>query len=256
VGVGHAAQRRGVRRLSQYELLRFRTRDGGETTVYLIRHPLADTRVSVQLFSEPARLDHWCRAEGVNEALVAGFFVRDPYRPLGEVRLAGAAVAHEPVEEPWTAVRSCVHISDRVRLAPLGELPDGGDLVQAGPLLVRDGRSLMDGEDREGFSAGSAQFDSDITAERHPRCALGVGEDELLAVCCDGRRSGVDAGLDLGELARLLVSFGAREAINLDGGGSATLVHRGHLLNRPYSNHDQPAPESRPVVTALLFEPA
>jgi hypothetical protein len=28
-----------------------------------------------------------------------------------------------------------------------------------------------------------------------------------------------------------------------------------HLLNRPYSNVDQPAPESRPVVTALLFEP-
>ena len=77
---------------------------------------------------------------------------------------------------------------------------------------------------------------------------------ELLAVCCDGRRTGVDAGLELGELARLLLSFGARDAINLDGGGSATLVHRGHLLNRPYSDHDQPAPESRPVVTALLFD--
>jgi exopolysaccharide biosynthesis protein len=149
-----------------------------------------------------------------------------------------------------------VHVTDRVRLAPLGELPGGGDLVQAGPLLVRDGRSLMDGEDTEGFSAGSGQFDSDITAERHPRCALGVSDDELLAVCCDGRRTGVDAGLDLAELARLLISFGARDAINLDGGGSATLVHRGHLLNRPYSNVDQPAPESRPVVTALLFQPA
>ena len=114
----------------------------------------------------------------------------------------------------------------------------------------------MDGEDTEGFSAGSGQFDSDITAERHPRCALGVSDDELLAVCCDGRRTGVDAGLDLAELARLLISFGAREAINLDGGGSATLVHHGHLLNRPYSNVDQPAPESRPVVTALLFQPA
>jgi exopolysaccharide biosynthesis protein len=95
-----------------------------------------------------------------------------------------------------------------------------------------------------------------ITAERHPRCALGVSERELLAVCCDGRRSGVDAGLDLGELARLLVSFGAVEAINLDGGGSATLVHRGHLLNRPYSSVDQPAPVSRPVATALLFQRA
>ena len=106
LGVRDAAQRGGVGRLSQYELLRFRTRDGGETTVYLVRHPLAETRVSVQLFPEPARLDHWCRAEGVSEALVAGFFVRDPYRPLGEVRLGGATVEHEPVEAPWAAVRA------------------------------------------------------------------------------------------------------------------------------------------------------
>lgn len=53
-----------------------------------------------------------------------------------------------------------------------------------------------------------------------------------------------------------MISFGVGEAINLDGGGAATVVHRGHLLNRPYSNYDQPAPESRPVVTALLFAPA
>jgi len=53
-----------------------------------------------------------------------------------------------------------------------------------------------------------------------------------------------------------MLTFGALQAINLDGGGSATLVHRGHLLNRPYSDHDQPAPASRPIVTALLFEPA
>jgi exopolysaccharide biosynthesis protein len=66
----------------------------------------------------------------------------------------------------------------------------------------------------------------------------------------------VDAGLELAELARLLLSFGARDAINLDGRGSATLVHRRHLLNRPYSNEDQPAPESRPIVTALLLETA
>ncbi len=144
----------------------------------------------------------------------------------------------------------------RSSLAQRKALPDdpAGDLVQAGPLLVSEGRSLMDGEDREGFSADAAQFDSDITIGRHPRCALGLSETELLAVCCDGRRSGVDGGLTLPELARLLISFGAEEAINLDGGGSATLVHRRHLLNRPYSNWDQPAPESREVVTALLFD--
>ena len=204
---------------------------------------------------EDAEIDALIRFVAKPEAIVAGFFVRDPSRPLGEVRIDGAAIDYEPVTPPWASKRACVHIDGGVRIAAREELQDdpAGDLLQAGPLLVSGGRSMVDGDDREGFSAGSAQFDSDITAERHPRCALGLSDTELLAVCCDGRRSGVDGGLDLGELARLLISFGAEEAINLDGGGSATLVHRGHLLNRPYSSQDQPAPESRPVVTALLF---
>jgi hypothetical protein len=240
-----------------YELLRLRTRDGDETTVYLVRHPVATTRVSIIRFPEPTRLDQWCAAEGHREAIVAGFFVRDPYRPLGEVRIDGRAIEHEPVAAPWTSVRACVHVDGSVRLARRAaiEADPAGDLVQAGPLLVDEGRSVVEEADEEGFSAGAAQFDSDITVGRYPRCALGVNDRELLAVCCDGRRSGVDSGLELAELARLMISFGARQAINLDGGGSATLVHRGHLLNRPYSNDDQPAPESRPIVTALLFQP-
>ena len=48
---------------------------------------------------------------------------------------------------------------------------------------------------------------------------------------------------------------GSRRYVNLDGGGSTTLVHRRHLLNRPYSEQDQAAPASRPIVTALLLEP-
>lgn len=240
-----------------YELTRVRLNDGWETTVYLVRHPLATTSARVVWFSEAQRLDHWCVDHGHPEAIVAGFFLRDPWRPLGEVRIDGAVVEHDPVTPPWSPKRGCVQIDGGIRIARREELADDPprDLVQAGPLLVSDGRSLIDGQDREGFSAGAGQFDSDITDGRHPRCALGLNDTELLAVCCDGRRSGVDGGLSLGELARLMISFGADEAINLDGGGSATLVHRKHLLNRPYSEQDQPAPESRPVVTALLFEP-
>jgi Phosphodiester glycosidase len=239
-----------------YDLTRVRLADGWETTVYLVRHPRATTSLRVVWFREPARLDHWCAAGGHPEAIVAGFFLRDPYRPLGEVRIDGAIVEHEPIAGHWGPRRGCLHFDGDVRIAARAELPENaaGDLLQAGPLLVSGGRSLIDGEDREGFSAGAAQFDSDITDGRHPRCALGLSETELLAVCCDGRRTGVDGGLGMAELARLMISFGAEEAINLDGGGSATLVHRGHLLNRPYSQQDQPAPESRPVVTALLFE--
>jgi hypothetical protein len=241
-----------------YELTRIRLGDGGETTVYLVRHPRRTTSARVVWFPEPRRLDHWCTAHGHAEAIVAGFFVRDPYRPLGEVRVDGAVVEHEPVPSPWASMRGCVHMYGEVRIAPRAQIADEppGDLLQAGPLLVAEGRSLIDGQDREGFSAGAEQFDSDITVGRHPRCALGLSEGELLLVCCDGRRSGVDRGLALDELARLLIAFGAEEAINLDGGGSATLVHRKHLLNRPYTHQDQPAPESRPVVTALVLEPA
>jgi hypothetical protein len=239
-----------------YELTRVRLRDGLETTVYLVRHPLDSTSVRVVHFPEPRRLDHWCAAQGSPEAIVAGFFLRDPWRPLGELRIGGDLVQHEPVASPWGPKRACVYVDRRLRIAARGQLEDDppGDLVQAGPLLVAEGRALIDGEDREGFSTGAAQFDSDITVGRHPRCALGISTTELMAVCCDGRRSGVDGGLELAELARLMISFGAEDAINLDGGGSATLVHRKHLLNRPYSDQDQPAPESRPVVTALLFE--
>ncbi|MFL5913595.1 MAG: phosphodiester glycosidase family protein [Gaiellaceae bacterium] len=215
------------------------------------------TTVRVHCFDEPRRLDHWCLETGHPEAVVGGFFVRDPYRPLGEVRVDGRPVEHEPIAADWAPARACVHAAaGELQIAARRDLPDApdGDLVQAGPILVRGAIATVDGDDPEGFSRGASQFDSDITAERHPRCALGIGDDELLVACCDGRRSRVDAGLFLDELARLLISFGATEAINLDGGGSATLVHRGHLLNRPYSDYDQPAPESRPVVTALLFE--
>lgn len=51
-----------------------------------------------------------------------------------------------------------------------------------------------------------------------------------------------------------MVGLGVESAINLDRGGSTTLVHRRHLLNRPYSTQDQPGPESRPIVSALVFE--
>jgi exopolysaccharide biosynthesis protein len=70
---------------------------------------------------------------------------------------------------------------------------------------------------------------------------------------CDGRRSRIDDGLTMPELAQLMRELGCHTAMNLDGGGSTTLVHRGHLLNRPYSEQDQPAPASRPIVTALLL---
>jgi hypothetical protein len=244
---------------SEYLLWRHELADGKRTTLYAVRHPRRATHARVVHFPRTERLDSWCAANEVDEAIIGGFFLRDPYRPLGDLWIDGQAVPHEEILPPYDVRRACVIVDGGdVRLAVREDAPaaPAGDLVHAGPLLVSGGAVVFDADDdREGFSAGAGQFDSDITDGRHPRAALGVSADTIVAVACDGRRSRVDDGLSMPELAEVLVGLGAESAINLDGGGSTTLVHRRHLLNRPYSTQDQPAPESRPIVTALVFEP-
>jgi len=240
-----------------FELLRVPLADGAGTTVYAVLHPLAELRPRLAVFTPARRLDSWCKRTGQAEAMTAGFFVRDPHRPLGELWIDGELQPHEPFPATVAPFRPVLHfpLDGPPRIARRHALPaqPDGDGLQAGPLLLQDGEvSLRD--DLEGFSSGARQFDSDITRGRYPRSAVGLTDTHLVAVACDGRRSGVDAGLTLRELAVLLRDrWGCHTAINLDGGGSATLVHRGHLLNRPYAAQDEPTPRSRPIVTALLF---
>ncbi|RMF48733.1 MAG: phosphodiester glycosidase family protein [Anaerolineae bacterium] len=64
-----------------------------------------------------------------------------------------------------------------------------------------------------------------------PRTALGVSGNGryLYLVVVDGRQAGYSEGMTLDELAALFVELGAQNAINLDGGGSSTLVRAGRL---------------------------
>jgi exopolysaccharide biosynthesis protein len=59
--------------------------------------------------------------------------------------------------------------------------------------------------------------------------------------------------MTLEELAALLTALGASTALNLDGGGSTSLVTRGRLVNQPRKDFEVPEPAGRPVSTALLF---
>lgn len=231
--------------------------DGRGTTLHVVAFALAAVRVRVVALAAPATLLDFCQRSGVPHAIVGGFFVRPHNAPLGELRVGGHAVAHVPFNAPWNAQRACVHVADGgVRIARRDELPlqPAGDLLQAGPLLVRDGASAITGGDDEGFSAGQDQFDSDISDGRHPRSALALTGDELLAVVADGRHED-EAGLTLAELAEALVVLGARSALNLDGGGSSSLVCDGRLVNRPREQHGVELLEGRPVATALVFAP-
>ncbi len=71
---------------------------------------------------------------------------------------------------------------------------------------------------------------------RHPRTAVGFSEDwrTLIIAVVDGRDAPSAVGMTCLELAQVMAFIGARNAVNLDGGGSSTLWIRGRgVVNRP-----------------------
>ena len=240
----------------EQETLRVPLGNGTATTLRVARFDRSRFGARVVLMSPMRRLAEWCVENACPDALIGGFYVRSEQLPLGELRIDGRRIDSRPFDSPWDTVRACVHSLDgTVSLRSRLELPDepGGDLLQAGPMLLRNGISLVEpGSDPEGFSAGERQFDSDITDGRYPRAALGVADAHLIAVVCEGRADD-EAGLSLAELAAAMAVLGAVDAINLDGGGSASLVVGGELVNSPREQHGLGIPGGRNVPTALRF---
>lgn len=97
--------------------------------------------------------------------------------------------------------------------------------VAAGPVLIHAGEIRI--TSREEVFFGSTIPDV------HPRTAACVtAEGDLILLVVDGRQRD-SRGADLVELANILLDLECVEAVNLDGGGSATLVIDGELVNRP-----------------------
>ncbi|MDQ7843712.1 MAG: phosphodiester glycosidase family protein [Armatimonadota bacterium] len=91
-------------------------------------------------------------------------------------------------------------------------------------------------------------FPAALTDRRHPRTAIGVLADgRILLLVVDGRQPTHSLGMTLPELAIALRRLGAVEAMNLDGGGSSTLVVGHRVVNQPSDETGE-----RPVAVALL----
>ena len=90
---------------------------------------------------------------------------------------------------------------------------------------------------------------------RHPRTALAWNGTRHWFVTCDGRQTGYSVGMTYTELADFLVnSLQADHAVNLDGGGSTTLVVHGAVVNCPSDNASPPCTGTeRAVPNALLL---
>lgn len=107
------------------------------------------------------------------------------------------------------------------------ELLSGGawQVLCFGPGLVEDGEIAVE----EGEEVGHAKASN-------PRTAIGMlNEGHYLFLVSDGR-TGESEGLSLSELGELMAAMGCREAYNLDGGGSSTMVFLGEVVNNPTTN--------------------
>ncbi|SDL97120.1 3',5'-cyclic AMP phosphodiesterase CpdA [Lentzea albidocapillata subsp. violacea] len=96
-------------------------------------------------------------------------------------------------------------------------------------------------------------------APLHPRTAVGFSRDgkKMYMLTVDGRQSAYLQGLDLDDLADAMIGLGAHNALNLDGGGSSTMLAREpgttelKVVNTPSDGGERPVPNG-----LALYAPA
>ncbi|MFJ7934408.1 phosphodiester glycosidase family protein [Sporosarcina sp. NPDC096371] len=116
------------------------------------------------------------------------------------------------------------------------EWKDANFMLATGPLLVQNGKVAM-----------SIDPNSSRAKERTARTAVATDATGKRAffVTVDSGVKGVSSGMTLNEFANHLVKIGAHNALNLDGGGSTTMVTRKYgdiyptLANRPSAGRER-----------------
>ncbi|HRI02459.1 MAG TPA: phosphodiester glycosidase family protein [Pyrinomonadaceae bacterium] len=99
------------------------------------------------------------------------------------------------------------------------------DVVGGVPQLLRGGKIEITWEQEKTTKS--------FVETRHPRTAVAKLKDgKFLMITVDGR-SEASGGIGLQDLAEYLLSLGATDAMNLDGGGSTTMFVDGTVVNRP-----------------------
>jgi hypothetical protein len=121
-------------------------------------------------------------------------------------------------------------------------------IVGGTPLLLRGGIKIGDFE--------SEQTIPSFLSKKHARSAVGVlPSGHWLLVVVD--KNDQCAGMTIDELAGVMARLGCVDALNLDGGGSSTLVYEGAVKNHPCGDEDEGAGQEtvRRVSDAILVIP-
>lgn len=121
-------------------------------------------------------------------------------------------------------------------------IEEADDITNGVSLLVRNRKIQLTWEQEKTNKA--------FVETRHPRTAVAKLKDgKFLMITVDGR-SEASGGIGLQDLAEYLVSLGAVDAMNLDGGGSTTMFVDGKVVNKPSDKEGE-----RKVSDAILVTP-
>jgi exopolysaccharide biosynthesis protein len=127
---------------------------------------------------------------------------------------------------------------------PVERLNRADHIINGAGLLRRRGTLMTDWGD-EGLN-----LESFVNA-RHPRTLIGVDRRGFIWLAAiDGRQADYSIGMTFADLQRLCDRLSLTDALNLDGGGSTTMVIEGRVVNRP-SDPGGPRPVSDAIVVTL-----
>ncbi len=135
-----------------------------------------------------------------------------------------------------------LHLGDRLLCCYYGPTLPYEDMTNGVPQLIKNGKIDITWEEEKSSKS--------FVESRHPRTAVAKLKDgKFLIITVDGR-SESSGGIGLQDLAEYLLSLGATDAMNLDGGGSTTMFVDGKVVNHPSDKEGE-----RKVGDAILVTP-
>ncbi len=137
--------------------------------------------------------------------------------------------------------------------ATLPDLRGAKAAIGGGSVVTLAGKGARLGQSNDG-KAGNV-YQARAMFERHPRGAVGWSKSHLFLVEVDGRQRGLSVGMTLEELGAYMATIGCEEAINLDGGGSATFWYRGRVVNSPCDGTERAIANGLVIVRKPLTPP-
>lgn len=157
--------------------------------------------------------------------------------------VSGAAVSDGKVWSKTDEGRPAFVVtkSGKLLIVPSNKVPkDAEEAIAGSDVLVKNGEDVAT---REGS----------LSKTRHPRTAIGFrdGGKTLVLLVVDGRKKGVAEGMTFADLAAEMLRLGCDEAVNLDGGGSSTLVFRDSRKNEAQVMNAPSDGRPRAVANAL-----